>query len=63
MSGLIGADDNQFAMDFNTPNANLQGIIVSIYDIGCAVGCLFALFFGDFFGRKKMIMMGGKQCF
>lgn len=30
MSGLIGAD-NQFGRDFNNPDANMQGIITSIY--------------------------------
>ncbi|RDW77152.1 hypothetical protein BP6252_05205 [Coleophoma cylindrospora] len=58
MSGLIGAD-NQFGNDFNNPDARLQGIIVSIYDIGCAVGCLFTFFFGERFGRRNMILAGG----
>lgn len=58
MSGLIGAD-NQFGKDFNSPDSKLQGIIVSIYDIGCAAGCLFCFFFGERFGRKNMILSGG----
>lgn len=33
MSGIIGAN-NQFGHDFNSPDANMQGIIVSIYDVG-----------------------------
>lgn len=32
MSGLIGAD-NQFGRDFKSPDAKLQGLIVSIYDV------------------------------
>jgi MFS family permease len=52
MSGIIGAK-NQFTKDFNSPDPNMQGIITSIYDIGCAVGCLFTLFFGERFGRKE----------
>lgn len=32
MSGIIGAN-NQFGKDFNHPDANLQGIITSIYDV------------------------------
>jgi hypothetical protein len=32
MSGIIGAD-NQFGRDFGSPNEDLQGIIVSIYDV------------------------------
>jgi MFS family permease len=58
MSGLIGAK-NQFAAEFNNPDAKLQGIITSIYDIGCAAGCLFCFFFGERFGRKSMIIAGG----
>jgi sugar porter (SP) family MFS transporter len=58
MSGLIGAA-NQFSHEFNSPNAKLQGIIVSIYDIGCAAGCLFCFLFGERFGRKNMILAGG----
>jgi len=58
MSGLIGAH-NQFAEQFNHPDPNMQGIITSIYDIGCAAGCLFCFFFGERFGRKNMILAGG----
>ncbi|KAL1584634.1 hypothetical protein WHR41_06928 [Cladosporium halotolerans] len=58
MSGLIGAD-NQFGRDFNNPDANTQGIITSIYDIGCAIGCLFCFVYGERFGRKRMIIAGG----
>lgn len=32
MSGIIGAN-NQFGKDFNSPDSNLQGIIVSVYDV------------------------------
>ncbi|KAI9660042.1 MAG: hypothetical protein M1821_001394 [Bathelium mastoideum] len=57
MSGIIGAN-NQFGHDFHNPDANMQGIIVSIYDIGCAAGCLTSLFFGERMGRKRMIVAG-----
>lgn len=33
--------------------------VTSIYDIGCAVGCLLAFVYGHRIGRKKMIMAGG----
>jgi hypothetical protein len=46
MSGRIGAN-NQFAQEFGYPDAKLQGIITSIYDIGCAAGALFNFFFGE----------------
>lgn len=39
--------------------ADLIFVVTSIYDIGCAAGCLFAFFCGHRVGRKKMIMAGG----
>lgn len=32
MSGIIGAN-NQFGNDFGSPDANMQGLIVSLYDV------------------------------
>ena len=58
MSGIIGAD-NAFGRQFGHPDPNMQGIIVSIYDIGCAAGCLAAFVWGEHFGRKKMLIAGG----
>ena len=58
MSGLIGAD-NAFGKQFGHPDPNMQGIITSIYDIGCAVGCLVAFAAGEHYGRKKMLLAGG----
>ncbi|KAJ5404187.1 hypothetical protein N7509_004058 [Penicillium cosmopolitanum] len=58
MSGLVGAD-NEFGKQFGHPDATMQGILTSIYDIGCAVGCLFAFVFGHRLGRKNMIIAGG----
>ncbi|GME47149.1 Sugar transporter [Neofusicoccum parvum] len=58
MSGIIGAE-NQFGKDFNSPDANMQGLIVSIYDIGCAFGSLVSFFFAEKLGRKNMIIAGG----
>lgn len=36
MSGIIGAD-NEFGREFDHPDSNLQGLIVSIYDV-CTLG-------------------------
>ncbi|KAJ5621858.1 hypothetical protein N7528_005090 [Penicillium herquei] len=58
MSGLVGAN-NEFGKQFGHPGTNMQGILTSIYDIGCAVGCLLAFVVGHKVGRKKMIMAGG----
>jgi MFS family permease len=58
MSGLIGAN-NQFGRTFNNPDSTMQGLLTSIYDIGCAVGCLLSLVIGHKYGRRKMIIAGG----
>ncbi|KII90209.1 hypothetical protein PLICRDRAFT_159619 [Plicaturopsis crispa FD-325 SS-3] len=57
MSGIIGAE-NQFGKDFDSPDPTTQGLIVAIYDIGCAVGSLIVFFWGEEIGRKRMIMSG-----
>ncbi|RKP31741.1 general substrate transporter [Metschnikowia bicuspidata] len=36
----------------------IQGAVVSCYELGCFFGALFALFRGDHFGRKPIIMTG-----
>ncbi|KAJ6112032.1 Major facilitator superfamily domain general substrate transporter [Penicillium sp. IBT 18751x] len=58
MSGLVGAN-NEFGKQFNHPDATMQGILTSIYDIGCAVGCLLSFIVGHRVGRKRMIIAGG----
>jgi MFS family permease len=58
MSGFIGVN-NQFAQKFRQPDAKLQGIITSIYDIGYAAGALLNFFFGEQFGCKNRIIAGG----
>lgn len=55
LSGLIGAD-NQFGQDFDHPDANTQGLIVSVYQLGNVAGSIGIFFFGDYFGRKKSIL-------
>lgn len=58
MAGIIGANNN-FGQFFNHPNPNMEGNIVALYDIGCVVGSIFCYFFGEFFGRRTMLMAGG----
>ncbi|KAJ5180931.1 Major facilitator superfamily domain general substrate transporter [Penicillium capsulatum] len=58
MSGLVGAD-NEFGKQFGHPDATMQGILTSIYDIGCAVGCILSFVIGHRVGRKRMIIAGG----
>lgn len=65
MSGIISAP--QFFRAFPdldpanvgpTESSNRQAFYVAIYEIGCLVGALFALLFGDKLGRRKNIMIG-----
>jgi MFS family permease len=58
MSGLVGAD-NRFGRDFGHPDANLQGDIVALYDIGCIIGSILVFFIGERYGRRWMLMAGG----
>lgn len=39
-------------------NAQLQGFVVAIYNIGCWAGSLLTMFIGENLGRKKTIMIG-----
>ncbi|KAF2247059.1 general substrate transporter [Trematosphaeria pertusa] len=58
MAGIIGAD-NRFGRDFNSPDADMQGNITALYDIGCVVGSIACYFIGEHFGRRTMLMAGG----
>ncbi|KAK5259128.1 hypothetical protein LTR40_006573, partial [Exophiala xenobiotica] len=54
LSGIIGAD-NQFGRDFNSPDANTQGLIVSVYQLGNVGGSIAMFLWGDHLGRKRSI--------
>ncbi|KAJ4007233.1 hypothetical protein NW766_009912 [Fusarium irregulare] len=64
MSGLLTgtAFTNTFPEIDTTSGGNgsssLQGTVVAIYEIGCFFGAIFCLVFGEYFGRRKCIMMG-----
>lgn len=58
MSGIIGAN-NKFGQDFNNPDADMQGNITALYDIGCVVGSIICYFVAERFGRRTMLMAGG----
>ncbi|KAF2114272.1 general substrate transporter [Lophiotrema nucula] len=40
-------------------NATLLGFVVAVYDIGCLLGALTCMCFGDKLGRKKCCLLGG----
>lgn len=58
MAGIIGAN-NQFGHYFNNPDADMQGNITALYDIGCVLGSILCYFIGERFGRKTMLLSGG----
>ncbi|PPQ65041.1 hypothetical protein CVT26_015737 [Gymnopilus dilepis] len=47
-----------FLQTMGNPNPNLQGTIVSLYDIGCFLGAMSAFVFGERLGRKKSLIVG-----
>ncbi|KAF8151788.1 general substrate transporter [Crassisporium funariophilum] len=64
---LFGYDQGVFGGIIVTPNflermgnpgPNLQGTIVSLYDIGCFFGAISTFVFGEKLGRKKTFMIG-----
>lgn len=58
MAGIIGAE-NRFGRDFNNPDADMQGNITALYDIGCVVGSIAAYFVAERLGRRTMLIAGG----
>ena len=58
MAGIIGAD-NRFGRDFNNPDADMQGNITALYDIGCVLGSIVAYFVAERLGRRTMLIAGG----
>lgn len=58
--GVFGGllSNNAFLRVFHNPDATIQGQIVSTYDIGCILGAVSSIFFGDKFGRRRAIMLG-----
>lgn len=55
MSGIISAAqfNNYFPETLN--NSTYQGFVTAIYEIGCLVGAMSILSFGDALGRKKAV--------
>ena len=58
MAGIIGAN-NRFGRDFNHPDADMQGNITALYDIGCVFGSILCYFVGERHGRRTMLWIGG----
>ena len=58
MSGIISADPfmEYFPETYN--NATWQGFVTAIYEIGCLIGAIAILMFGDALGRRRAIILG-----
>ncbi|THU90604.1 general substrate transporter [Dendrothele bispora CBS 962.96] len=54
--GIIITDN--FLETMGNPDADLQGTIVSLYDIGCFFGAMATFLFGEYFGRRKTFIIG-----
>ncbi|KAI9727370.1 MAG: hypothetical protein M1834_008441 [Cirrosporium novae-zelandiae] len=56
MSGVLISKD--FLNRMNHPSTFMQGLMTSIYEIGCFFGCAGSLAFSERLGRKKPIIIG-----
>ncbi|KAL3476070.1 general substrate transporter [Aspergillus californicus] len=58
--GIFGGllDNEHFLKTFGYPNTTIQGQIVATYDIGCIVGTLVSMAYGDRLGRRRCILTG-----
>lgn len=58
MAGII--DSDAFVADFPVVNGDStwQGFVTAIYAVGCFLGALFILMFGDKLGRRRSIFLG-----
>jgi MFS family permease len=55
MSGIISADpfNNYFPQTKN--DSVYQGFVTAIYEIGCLIGAIFVLAYGDKLGRRRAV--------
>jgi MFS family permease len=50
--------NENFLHTFGYPSANMQGVMTSIYNIGCFIGAMSTIWTGDILGRPRQIMLG-----
>jgi hypothetical protein len=50
--------NENFLNTFGHPSANMQGVMTSIYNIGCFIGAMSTIWTGDILGRPRQIMIG-----
>ncbi|KAI1193079.1 general substrate transporter [Nemania serpens] len=59
MSGILTSPAFIDVFEETRNNSTLQGVVTSVYDLGCLVGALFILVVGDQLGRRRAIIAGG----
>ncbi|GAW26920.1 putative sugar transporter [Rosellinia necatrix] len=59
MSGILTAPAFADVFEETRNNSTIQGVVTSIYDLGCLVGAIFILIVGDQLGRRRAIIAGG----
>ncbi|KAL9131180.1 MAG: hypothetical protein Q9217_000833 [Psora testacea] len=59
MSGIITAPAFNDVFTATKDNSTMQGFVTAIYELGCLLGAIFILIFGDFLGRRRAIISGG----
>ncbi|KAK6593240.1 hypothetical protein H4I96_11175 [Botrytis cinerea] len=59
MSGIIAADPFNNYFPETKDNSVYQGFVTAIYEIGCLLGAIFILWYGDSTGRRRAMMLGG----
>lgn len=59
MSGIISAAPFNDAIPETKDNGTWQGFVTSIYEIGCLLGAIFQLIYGDRTGRRRAVIAGG----
>lgn len=59
MSGIITAPPFNNLFPATKDNSTMQGFVTAIYEIGCLMGAITILTFGDFLGRRRSMMIGG----
>jgi len=64
MSGIIAADPFNAYFPSTKNNSVYQGFVTAIYEVGCLIGAIFILSFGDKLGRRKAVcQIKPESCF
>ncbi|KAF5547112.1 sugar transporter STL1 [Fusarium mexicanum] len=56
MGGLVNT--TAFKDTFDSPNSDMIGLIVAIYEIGCFFGAIFSSIWGEKLGRRRSVFIG-----